>query len=134
MARREIVRAYRHILRQSLRAIHFSKPARVTLQDRLRLAFRQGNAQDFDRRKIANTLEFLRYAAAENGLEHKILKNLLYIWWHEFAGDRRTPRKLQNIEEVEMKATAYDNFVHHIRMLNEDMGMCIPTTIIRGAR
>lgn len=88
MAERAILRAYRHVLRHSLRAIHFSKPARYTLRDRLRWAFRKGNASDFDQQKIANTLEFLHYATRQNGLEHKILKNLLLVWWHQDRGGR----------------------------------------------
>ena len=88
MSNKAIVHAYRHILRHSLRAIQFSKPARFTLRDRLRAAFRKGAASDFDQQKITNTLEFLRYAAKQNGLEHKIVKNLLYVWWNQDKGGR----------------------------------------------
>jgi hypothetical protein len=84
----EVSHAYRHLLRHSLRAIQFSKPARFTLRDRLRLAFRKGSATDFEPPKIENTLEFLRYATRENGLEHKILKNLLFVWWVQDKGGR----------------------------------------------
>jgi hypothetical protein len=84
----DIIHAYRHLLRQSLRAIQFSKPARFTLRDRLRLAFRKGSATAFEPPRIKNTLEFLRYATKENGLEHKILKNLLFVWWLQEKGGR----------------------------------------------
>lgn len=94
MSSEAIVHAYRHVLRQSLRAIQFSKPARFTLRDRLRSAFRKGAASEFDQQKIANTLEFLQYATKQNGLEHKILKNLLLVWWHQDRGGRtRTKSK-----------------------------------------
>lgn len=83
-----VVHAYRHVLRQSLRAIQFSKPARFTLRDRLRAAFRKGTVSGFDQQKITNTLEFLQYATKQNGLEHKILKNLLLVWWHQDRGGR----------------------------------------------
>ena len=88
MPNEAIVHAYRHVLRHSLRAIQFSKPARFTLRDRLRAAFRKGTANDFDQQKITNTLEFLQYAEEQNGLEHKILKNLLFVWWAQDRGGR----------------------------------------------
>lgn len=94
MAKQAVLHAYRHVLRHSLRAIQFSKPARYTLRDRLRWAFRKGTASDFDQQKITNTVEFLQYAAKQNGLEHKILKNLLLVWWHQDKGGRtRTKSK-----------------------------------------
>lgn len=88
MSRQEIVHAYRHLYRQGLRAVQFSKPARFTLRDRIRLAFRRGLAADYDAHKIKNTLEFLEYATRENGLEHKIVKNLLHVWWSEEKGGK----------------------------------------------
>jgi hypothetical protein len=92
MANEAVVHAYRHLYRQSLRAVQFSKPARYTLRDRLRLAFRKGSAQDFEPSKVQNTLEFLQYATRENGLEHKIIKNLLFVWWTQEKGGRAKPK------------------------------------------
>jgi hypothetical protein len=88
MSRQEIIHAYRHLYRQGLHAIQFSKPARFTLRDRIRLAFRRGVTADYDPQKIQNTLEFLKYATMENGLEHKIVKNLLHVWWDEGKGGK----------------------------------------------
>jgi hypothetical protein len=92
MSRQAILHAYRHLYRQSLRAVQFSKPARYTLRDRLRLAFRKGDTTDFVPTKIENTLEFLGYATRENGLEHKIVKNLLFVWWAQDKGGRRSQK------------------------------------------
>ncbi|KAJ4990314.1 hypothetical protein SVAN01_04196 [Stagonosporopsis vannaccii] len=132
MPNRAIVHAYRHVLRQSLRAIQFSKPARFTLCDRLRAAFRKGSACDFDQQKITNTLEFLQYAAKQNGLEHKILKNLLLVWWHQDKGGRAKGKsRARSREDLEIRTTAYDAFNHNIRMLNESMGICIPSMTTR---
>jgi hypothetical protein len=132
MSRQEILHAYRHLLRQSLRAIRFSSPARYTLRDRLRLAFRKGNASDFSLPKINNTLEFLEYATVENGLEHKIVKNLLFTWWHEARGGHKKMKSAKvPVEEQEIRATAYDSLNHNIRMLNESMGTCIPADTVR---
>ncbi|KAF3032738.1 hypothetical protein E8E11_001502 [Didymella keratinophila] len=114
------------------RTFMFSKPARYTLRDRLRWAFRKGTASDFDQQKIANTLEFLQYATKQNGLEHKILKNLLLAWWHQDRGGRaRSKSKSRQREDLEIRTTAYDAFNHNIRMLNESMGTCIPSMTSR---
>lgn len=148
MPNEAIVHAYRHVLRHSLRAIQFSKPARYTLRDRLRAAFRMGTASDFDQQKITNTLELLRYAARENGLEHKIVKNLLFVWWYQDKGARTKGNfKLRWVvsiwfgpanadehsapEQLEIRTTAFDSFNHNIRMLNESMGTCIPCMTLR---
>jgi hypothetical protein len=88
MTQQAVIHAYRHLYRHSLRAIQFSKPARYTLRDRLRLAFRKGSATDYEPQRIQNTLEFLQYATRENGLEHKIVKNLLFVWWVQNNGGR----------------------------------------------
>jgi hypothetical protein len=92
MSPTEVLHAYRHLYRHGLRAVQFSKPARYTLRDRLRLAFRKGTPAELNKQRINNTLEFLQYATAENGLEHKILKNLLFVWRNQDKGGYRRPR------------------------------------------
>ncbi|KAF2473902.1 DUF1763-domain-containing protein [Lindgomyces ingoldianus] len=133
MSREEIVHAYRYLYRQGLRAVQFSKPARYTLRDRLRLSFRKGDVTDFSPQKVDNTLQFLRYATSENGLEHKILKNLLFVWWYQERGGlkKKPGQKKPTPAEVEIKTTAYDTFNYNIQMLNETMGMCLPAMIVR---
>ena len=55
------------------------------------MAFRKGSPAELNKQKIKNTLEFLQYATAENGLEHKILKNLLVVWrFQDKGGNKRT--------------------------------------------
>jgi hypothetical protein len=108
MSQQEIVHAYRHLFRHGLRAIQFSKPARFILRDRIRLAFRRGAASDFDAQKIQNTLEFLQYATKENGLEHKIVKNLLFVWWGQKNGgkSKANPRSL-SVESPDPTTTSW---------------------------
>ncbi|KAG9194615.1 hypothetical protein G6011_04650 [Alternaria panax] len=132
MSQQAVIHAYRHLYRHSLRAIQFSKPARYTLRDRLRLAFRKGSATDYEPQRIQNTLEFLQYATKESGLEHKIVKNLLFVWWVQNNGGR-SRHGLKNVtgDEIEIKTTAYDTFNHNIRMLNESMGLCLPAMTVR---
>ena len=80
---KEIVQSYRQLYRHGLQAVQYSSPARHTLKDRLRRAYRNGTAADFDAEKIENTIQFLSNAAKEKGMEHRIVKNLLHAWWWE---------------------------------------------------
>ncbi|KAF1955984.1 DUF1763-domain-containing protein [Byssothecium circinans] len=132
MSTQEIVHAYRHLYRQGLRAVQFSKPARYTLRDRLRLAFRKNPPVNYSSQRIQNTLEFLQYATTQNGLEHKIVKNLLFIWWNQAKGGKgKTASKLPTQEEIRIKTITFDAFNHNIEMLNESMDMCIPAVTVR---
>ncbi|KAL8801443.1 MAG: hypothetical protein Q9182_004460 [Xanthomendoza sp. 2 TL-2023] len=47
----------------------------------LRLAYRSNGPEAFSSSKIENTLLFLKHATEERGLEHRMLKNLLHVWW-----------------------------------------------------
>ena len=76
---REVIHAYRHLLRTSLQAIRYAKPARFTLQSHLRSSFRNPTSA-FDSQQISQTLEFLNNAAKYKGLEDKIVRNLLHVW------------------------------------------------------
>src|SRR5437762_12955348 len=75
----QLTRAYRHLYRNALRAVQFSSPARYTVRDKLRRAFRAEGSTDYDQHRIENTIEFLQNATKEKGLEHKVLKNLLIV-------------------------------------------------------
>ncbi|KAF2494105.1 DUF1763-domain-containing protein [Lophium mytilinum] len=120
----KIVHAYRHLYRHGLRAVQFSTPARYTLRDRLRLAFRTGDPLEFSQSKIDNTIEFLKGATRETGLEHRLLKSFLHVWFHQ--GRPRMPRNKNDADQNWTRYTAYDPWNHNIRMLNESMGMCLP--------
>jgi hypothetical protein len=81
MTSREVIQAYRHLYQHSLRAVQYAKPQRYVVRDRLRHAFRNSRPEDLDQDKIAKTLEFLDGAARVKGLEHRMLKTLLHVWW-----------------------------------------------------
>lgn len=148
MSQQEIVHAYRHLFRNGLRAVQFSKPARFTLRDKLRALFRRGSVADFESSRIQNTLEFLRHASTHNGLEHKIVKNLMHVWWvQERGGKTRTIAKnmyvecstaqqvlicSRNHDETLIRTTIFDSFNHSISMLNESMDMCLPADVVRS--
>ncbi|OJD40556.1 uncharacterized protein BKCO1_1000160 [Diplodia corticola] len=127
---REILRAYRHLYSWGLRAVQYSKPARFTLRDRLRRIFRTNDRAAFDQRRIDNTLEFLRGATRERGLEHRLVKRLIHVWWLEDCWKSNTRylntwKSGRRRDEIRIARTLYDPFNHKIRMLNETMGMCI---------
>jgi hypothetical protein len=81
---KEIIVAYRHLYRQCLKVVNYSAPSRHVLLRILRSSFESGSGPDFDTRKIANTLLFLRRASGSTGLEHKIVKNIIMIrYWEQ---------------------------------------------------
>ena len=82
-SRAEIILAYRHIYKHLLRAILYATPARYIAQDRIRNAFRNSDSSEYDASRIARTLEFLDGAAKVKGLEHRIVKNLMHVWWEQ---------------------------------------------------
>ena len=123
-SKQDIIRAYRNLYRTGLHAVQYSAPARYTLRDRLRRAFRASPASDFDQQRILNTLEFLDGAAKTTGIEHHIVRSLLTVWWHEPSQWMARYKNLDKTE-VAFKSRAYDHFYHTLRMLNESMRMCI---------
>ncbi len=127
-----MVHAYRHLYQEGLRAVRFSGPARYTIRDRLRRAFRKSHPGDFDANRISNTLQFLHGAARYNSLEHQVLRSLLMTWyWEDNSYQERKRMELKSKDqaskerELEIINAARDQFNHLIRMLNESMGMCL---------
>ena len=78
-----MILSYRQLYRQALRAIQYSSPARQIVQKRIQHMYRTGVATDYNEHKIRNTIEFLHGAAKTKGLEHHILKRLVYVWFWE---------------------------------------------------
>jgi len=104
--------------------VQYSSPARYTIRDRLRRAFRECPVEDFEPQRVANTLEFLDGARKSNGLEHHVLRNLLMTWyWEPYQWANR--RDYKDIPDVVARMRAYDGFHHTVRMLNETMGLCL---------
>ncbi|KAF2207508.1 hypothetical protein CERZMDRAFT_51096 [Cercospora zeae-maydis SCOH1-5] len=121
-SRTQILLAYRHLYQHLLRAVQFAKPQRYVARDRLRNAFRSSERQQFNAKEIERTLEFLRGAAASRGMEHRIVKNLMFVWWARSSmGDLPPVRN----EDAAARRVAYTVFDETVRKLNETMGMCI---------
>ncbi|KAF1990729.1 DUF1763-domain-containing protein [Aulographum hederae CBS 113979] len=128
----ELSTAYRNLLRSSLQAIQYTRgPARKTMISRLRLGFRKPPASDFSQARIDRTVEFLQGAARSTGLEHKILKSLLFTWYgqEKWAQDRmrqsRTSGETGKYGKKQLRLNAYDGFEFALWMLNEKMGTCL---------
>ncbi|KAF6227733.1 hypothetical protein HO173_012063 [Letharia columbiana] len=111
-------------------AVQYAAPARHTLRILLDNAYRTGNAADFDAQKITNTVTFLEGAAREKGLEHRVLKSLLHTWfWSVNSGKYRKSLSLKTANtRTEQSQAAIQHFEITLKMLNESMGMCLPTT------
>ncbi|KAF4634975.1 hypothetical protein G7Y89_g3125 [Cudoniella acicularis] len=113
----ELIHAYRHLYRGLLKAVQYSKPARYMARDQLRKSFRNDDPTTFNQDKVDKTMEFLRGAAQERGLEHRILRNLLLSKWTPRVGNASTATHVRN--------TARLNYDMTLAMLNESMGLCL---------
>ncbi|KAG9553570.1 hypothetical protein KCU77_g10522, partial [Aureobasidium melanogenum] len=116
----DIIHAYRHLLRTSLQAIRYAKPARFTLQSHLRSSFRNPTSP-FDSQQISQTLEFLNNAAKYKGLEDKILRNLLQVWGCKNRGVPSSLRRDKN--GMRLRDAAYEGFDENVRMLERTLGI-----------
>ncbi|KAH0169760.1 hypothetical protein KCU67_g2926, partial [Aureobasidium melanogenum] len=116
----DIIHAYRHLLRTSLQAIRYAKPARFTLQSHLRSSFRNPTSP-FDSRQISHTLEFLNNAAKYKGLEDKIVRNLLQVWGCKHRGVPSSLRRDKNA--MRLRDAAYEGFDENVRMLERTLGI-----------
>jgi len=128
----QIVSAYRDLYRTALHAVRYARPARYVIRDRLRRAFREAPAEDFEPARIANTLRFLEAAGADRGLEHRVLKTLCHVWWAEQEQWSRRRLVLQmhqkggaTAEVQDAVVRGYDQFYEMLRLLNQSMGMCL---------
>jgi hypothetical protein len=89
-SQQELIQSYRQLYKHLLRAVRYTKPARFIARNRLRVEFRYGDVSAYDQVRISRTLEFLDAAAKSAGLEHRIVKNLMNVWWEQQAFQRKT--------------------------------------------
>ncbi|MCJ1355127.1 MAG: hypothetical protein MMC33_005118 [Icmadophila ericetorum] len=122
----DVISAYRLLYRSGLHAVQFAKPARYTLRDIIRKAFRTEPPSCFDRERLGNTVLFLQNAARETGMEHKILKNLIFTRYWE-AKYRLGVMDSANRQYVKtgIRRNSYQHFEITLKMLNESMHMCL---------
>ncbi|KAM0249130.1 hypothetical protein ACHAP5_003070 [Fusarium lateritium] len=127
MANIEVIRAYRNLYRNLLKAVQYSVPARFVARDQIRRAFREPGAT-YDERGIKRTIWFFKAAAREKGLEDKILKNLLRVQQMRYRKKNYSSYDPLKYAEEEMKVaslTAYNHYDMTVAMLNKTMGLCL---------
>lgn len=89
--KKQIIYAYRHLYRSALKAVRYSQPASSVVRTQLRSAFRAADAV-YNERAVTRTIWFLKNAAKEAGIEHRILRNLLMVkWWREQTANQERP-------------------------------------------
>ncbi|KAH8693083.1 hypothetical protein BGW36DRAFT_385826, partial [Talaromyces proteolyticus] len=127
MDRSAVIAAYRHLYRKGLQAIRYATPGRHVLRRSLRSAFEHGDVNDFNSKKIANTIRFLERAAESTGLEHRIVKNLLHVRFWEQPHMKRPLKNLDNRDARQMylKMSARTPFNSTLMLLNESLGTCL---------
>ena len=119
-----ITHAYRHLYRSALSATLHSSPARYTIRNHIRAAFRNSRPQQpFDPERIARTLLFLRAAAESPGLERKVFANLVRVY-----GERERSLVLQKRtavlkDNVVFQEKAWDGFEESVRGLERSLGV-----------
>ncbi|KAJ5112114.1 hypothetical protein N7532_000159 [Penicillium argentinense] len=124
-----VLHAYRHLYRQGLKVIRYSKPSRYVLRATLRTAFRETPREQFDASRVANTLRFLERAADTIGFEHRIVKNLLVTRYWETTPIGKDSRILRNLGlgnmESRLRKSAHQHFDLTLERLNESLGTCL---------
>ena len=88
MSQIEILHAYRRLYRTALQAVHHATPAKYTIRDSMRRAFRFESPEAFESTRIENTQNFLQRAKMDTGMEHRILKNLLHVKYFQHYARR----------------------------------------------
>ena len=153
----EIIQAYRQLYREGLHAVQYAAHARHILKCQLNQAFRQSKAEDFDTQKIKNTILFLKCAAKEKGVEHRMLKTLLHVRWHDIhLAKQRSQYVLRALgscashftssvlnegrrlfwrgQDVPFRDAALSHFKITLKMFNQTMVTCLPDQPLAGSR
>ena len=118
MADLQVTHAYRHMYRWLLRAVQFSKPARYIARDQLRVAFREQGGV-LDSQAIGKTLRFLESASKSRGIEHKIVKNLLFITWHRNKSKGIPWKEVQQRIKREKEAKKPQSGIQNVNLQTE---------------
>lgn len=121
-----IPHAYRHLYRSALRAVLYSQPARYTVRNRLRTAFRAPRSKQnhpFDPERIHRTLLFFRSAADSAGLERKVVRNLVRVWGEQERMIANQPRSRVLKDNVVFQDKAWEGFDESVRGLERSLGV-----------
>lgn len=112
MATTEVIHAYRHLYTAGLRAVQYSYPARTGVRDLIRRAFRAKPAQQLDERAVKRTIWFLKNAAREAGIEHRVVKHMLHVhYWRDRMRRETQPSWTQIVEQTSKRLKPYVSFL-----------------------
>jgi hypothetical protein len=95
--------AYRHLYKAALAAVQYTVPARYTVRNKLRSAFRFTPASHYNARRISNTVDFLRLAAEKRGLEHKLVKNLCIVYYYQISYRKKRCVRIPTSSSLELE-------------------------------
>lgn len=126
----QVTLAYRKLLKTSSQAVRFATPAKHLVRHILRDSFRGSPATAFNPRRINNTIRFLEQASEHNGLQHKILKNIIHVrWWKDHKDKLKIPDSLKANTDVAMdlrQNVAFGaQFDATLILFNESMDLCL---------
>ncbi|CCX34961.1 hypothetical protein FPQ18DRAFT_380999 [Pyronema domesticum] len=114
-----LITTYRHLMKAGLFAVQYSNPARFQIRDKLRDAFRYTPVEHYNPRRIQNTIDFLYTAGRYKGLEHKIVKNLCFVHYHDRTRKRkRLLGKTLGIEDI-----THNAYLENLGLLNQSMDL-----------
>ena len=123
-----LLQSYRLLLKNGLRAVRFSSPAKYQLKNILRENFRDSPAAAYNERRISNTIGFLERATRNpRGLEHQILKRLLHLRWHRENPDRKPRGNMRenNAVGLDLRQNSASQYDATLTMFNESEDLCL---------
>ncbi|KAI5813392.1 hypothetical protein BZA77DRAFT_321405 [Pyronema omphalodes] len=114
-----LLHSYRHLLKAGLFAVSYSNPSRFQIRDKLRDAYRNTPITHYNARRIQNTIDFLYTAGRYKGLEHRIVKNLCFVHYHDRTRKRkRLLGKTLGIEDI-----THNAYLENLGLLNQSMDL-----------
>ncbi|PUU81364.1 hypothetical protein B9Z19DRAFT_1077326 [Tuber borchii] len=117
-----IIRSYRTLYKAGLAAVQYSSPARYSIREKLRKAFRRSDPSRFSQQRIDNTVQFLRTAARRKGMEHRIVKNLCKVaYWQLHSRNNR--KLVVGKGGTLVTEQAFSSYLETIGLLNQSMDL-----------
>ncbi|CUS14051.1 unnamed protein product, partial [Tuber aestivum] len=116
------IHAYRALYKAGLAAVQYSSPARYSIREKLRKAFRHSDPNRFSQQRIDNTVQFLRTAARRRGMEHSIVKNLCKVAYWQLHS-RKNRKLVVGKDRTPVTEQVFSNYLETIGLLNQSMDL-----------
>ncbi|KAG0131701.1 hypothetical protein HOY82DRAFT_484864 [Tuber indicum] len=117
-----IIHSYRALYKAGLAAVQYSSPARYSIREKLRKAFRSSNPNRFSQQRVDNTVRFLRTAARRKGMEHCIVKNLCKVAYWQLHS-RKNRQLVVGKSKTPVTEQAFSSYLETIGLLNQSMDL-----------